>query len=188
MRGAAAVASILVAMKKPVSRDAKLKVPKESTGRALVNCTCGKYRSSPIKPMSLDMSLEHWSQAKVRPLQVLRCLFAASNVCSLRRVRPALYFMRSAWKRLGVKSLFGKSQPGRTLQRSLTYTLILRGIWAQCIVFQECVFFEARSLIAFHPLGTKHQASSSLIHSRSIFRVLRRGVFASNHSKAVSAL
>src|SRR4051794_41737576 len=29
---------------------------------------------------------------------------------------------------LGVKSLFGKSQPGRTLQRGLTYTLILRGI------------------------------------------------------------
>src|SRR3954469_13333919 len=31
-----------------------------------------------------------------------------------------------------------------------------------------CVF-EAWSLIAFHPLGTKHQASCSLIHSRSLF-------------------
>src|SRR3954467_15038321 len=98
MRGAPAVAGSLVAMTKPVSRDAKLKGPKESTDRALVNCTSGKYRSRPIKPMSLDMSLEHWSIAKVRPLQVLRCSFAVSHVRSLRRVRPALYFMRSAWK------------------------------------------------------------------------------------------
>src|SRR3954451_13117733 len=30
------------AMTKPVSRDAKLKGPKVSTGRALVNCTSGK--------------------------------------------------------------------------------------------------------------------------------------------------
>src|ERR1041385_1384717 len=33
------VAGSLVAMTKPVLRDAKLKGPKESTGRALVNCT-----------------------------------------------------------------------------------------------------------------------------------------------------
>ena len=83
------VAGSLVAMTKPVSRDAKLKGPKESTGRALVNCASAKYRSSPIKPMSLDMSLEHWSRAKALPLQVLQCSFAASNVHSLRRVRPA---------------------------------------------------------------------------------------------------
>src|SRR3954466_7146704 len=145
MRGAPVVAGSLLAMKKPVLRDAKLKGPKESTGRALVNCASGKYRSSPIKPMSLDMSLEHRSQAKVLPLQVLRCSFVASNVRSLRHVRPALFFMRSAWKRLGVKSLFGKSQPGRTSQRGLTYTLILRGICAQCIVFQECVFLRRGS-------------------------------------------
>src|SRR3954468_20427940 len=127
-------------MTKPASRDAKLKGPKELTGRALVNCASGKYRSSPIKPMSLDMSLEHWSQAKVLPLQALRCSFAPRHVHNLRCVRPALFLMCSAWKRLGVKSLFGKSQPGRTSQRGLTYTLILRGIWAQCFVFQECVF------------------------------------------------
>src|SRR3954471_23619584 len=133
-------------MTKPVSRDAKQKGPKESTDRALVNCASGKYRSRPIKPMSLDMSLEQWSIEKVRPLQVLRCSFAASRVCSLRRVRPASYFMRSAWNGLGVKSLFGKSQPGRTLQRGLTYTLILRGIWAQCIMFQECVFLRRGAL------------------------------------------
>src|ERR1041384_8009765 len=102
--------------------------------------------------MSLDVSFEHWCRAKVRPLQVLRCSFAASNVHSLRRVRPAFYIMCSAWKRLGVKSLFGKSQPGRTSQRGLTYTLILRGIWAQCIVFPGICVFEARSLIALHPL------------------------------------
>ena len=111
LRGAPAVTGSLVAMTKPVSRDAKLKGPQESTGRALVNCASGKYRSSPIKPMSLDMSLGHWSRAKVLPLQVLRCSFATSNVYSLRRVRSALFFMRSAWKRLGVKSLFGQSQP-----------------------------------------------------------------------------
>ena len=39
-----------------------------------------------------------------------------------------------------------------------------------------CVF-EARSLIVFHPLGTNHQASCSLIHSWSLSRVLWRGVF-----------
>src|SRR3954466_14341238 len=39
-----------------------------------------------------------------------------------------------------------------------------------------CVF-EARSIIALHPLGTKHQASCSLIHPWSLFRVLRRGFF-----------
>ena len=78
MRGAPAVAGSMVAMTKPVSRDAKQKGPKESTDRALVNCASGKYRDRPIKPMSLDMSLENRSIAKVRPLQVLRCSFAAS--------------------------------------------------------------------------------------------------------------
>ena len=66
------VAGSLVAMTKPVSRDSKLKGPKESTGRALVNYASGKYLSSPIKPMSLDMSLEHWCLEKVMPLQVLQ--------------------------------------------------------------------------------------------------------------------
>src|SRR3954462_6213651 len=40
-----------------------------------------------------------------------------------------------------------------------------------------CVF-EARSLIALHPLGTKHQAICSLMHPWSLFRALRRGFFA----------
>ena len=71
MRGAPAVAGSMVAMTKPVSRDAKQKGPKESTDRALVNCASGKYRDRPIKPMSLDMSLEYWCRAKVMPLQVL---------------------------------------------------------------------------------------------------------------------
>src|ERR1041385_846401 len=94
------------AMKKPVSRDAKMKGPKESTGRALVNCTSGKYRSSPIKLMSLDMSLEHWCLAKVMPLQVLQLSIAASKVCSL-GTSARLFYHASAWKRLGVKSLCG---------------------------------------------------------------------------------
>src|SRR4051812_14642962 len=71
------------AMTKPVLRDDKLKGTKESIGRALVNCTSGKNRSSPIKPMSLDMSLEHWCLAKVMPLQVLQLSIAASKVHSL---------------------------------------------------------------------------------------------------------
>src|SRR3954465_13390790 len=70
-------------MTKPVLRDAKLKGPKGSTDRALVNCASGKYCSRPIKPMSLDMSLEHWCRAKVMPLQVLLCSFAAGKVHSL---------------------------------------------------------------------------------------------------------
>src|SRR3954463_4663291 len=56
-----------------------------------------------------------------------------------------------------------------------------------CRVPGMCVF-EARSLIALHPLGTKHQASCSLFHPWSLFRVLGRGVFASSHSNAISAL
>src|SRR4051812_22047201 len=78
--------------------------------------------------------------------------------------------MRSAWKRLGVKSHFGKSHPGRILQRGLTYTLSLRGIWAQCIVFQEYVFLLRRGAwLAMQPLGINNQVSCSLIHSRSLF-------------------
>src|SRR3954467_9690043 len=77
--------------------------------------------------------------------------------------------MRSAWKRLGVKSLIGKSQPVRTLQRGLTYTLILRGIWAQFVMVQEYVFFEARSLIDNAPAWKNDQASCSLGQSRSLF-------------------
>src|ERR1041384_6289420 len=67
----------------------------------------------------------------------------------------------TAWERVGVKSLFGKSQPGRTSQRGLTYTLVLRGIWAQCIVVPGIGVFLRRGV--FHPLGTNHQVSCSLI-------------------------
>src|SRR4051812_32574130 len=77
------VAGSPVAMTKPVSRDAKQKGPKESTDRALVNCASGKYRSRPIKPMFFDMSLENWCRAKVMPLQVLLCSFAANKVNSM---------------------------------------------------------------------------------------------------------
>src|ERR1044072_8147111 len=51
-----------------------------------------------------------------------------------------------------------------------------------------CIFIEAQSLVAMHPLGINNQVSCSLIHSRSLFRVLRRGGFASSHSNVVSAL
>ena len=115
--------------------------------------------------------------------------FAASNMYSLRRVRPAFSIMRSAWKRLGVKSLFGKSQPGRTSQRGLTYTLMLRGIWAQCVVLPGIRIFEARSLIVMHPLGINNQVSCSLIHfAELVSSAQARGFFASSHSNVVSAL
>src|SRR3954470_20511816 len=87
-------------MTKPVSRDAKLKGPKESTDRALVNCASGKYRSRPIKPMSLDMSLEHWCRAKVMSLQVLLCSFAASKVYSLKRP-PGFFYHAQRMEKVG---------------------------------------------------------------------------------------
>src|ERR1044071_7161925 len=95
--------------------------------------------------------------------------------------------MRSAWKRLVVKSLFGKSQPGRSSQRGLTYTLGLRGIWAQCIVFQEYVFFiEARSLVSNAPTWNKQSSELFTQSLAELVRVLRRGVFASSHSNVIS--
>src|SRR4051812_20366691 len=56
-----------------------------------------------------------------------------------------------------------------------------------CCVPGICVF-EARSLIALHPLGTKHQASCSLFHPWRLFRVLGWVFFANSHSNAISAL
>src|ERR1041385_1763680 len=56
-----------------------------------------------------------------------------------------------------------------------------------CRVPGMCIF-EAWSLIVLHPLGTKHQASCSLIHPRSFFGCSGEGFFASGHSNAVSAL
>src|SRR3954469_23646864 len=50
---------------------AKLKGPKESTGRALVNCASGKYLSSLIKHASLDTNLERLVSSKGMLLQVL---------------------------------------------------------------------------------------------------------------------
>src|SRR3954469_22913072 len=97
--------------------------------------------------------------------------------------------MRNTWKRLGVKSLFGKSQPDRSSQRGLTYTLSLRGIWAQCVVFQEHVFFiEARSLISNAPTWNKQSSELFTQSLAELIRVLGRGVFASNHSNAISSL
>src|SRR4051812_13954007 len=145
-------------MTKPVSRDAKLKWPKESTGRAFVNCSSGKYRSSPIKPMSLDMSLEHWSQAKVRPLQVLRCSFAASHVHSLRRVRTTSSSCAAHGKvgsEIALRQVLARPNfaAGSYLHANLAWHLgkVYR-VPAMCV-------FEAWSLIAFHPLGTNHQES-----------------------------
>src|SRR3954469_10836500 len=100
------VAGSLVAMTKPVSRDAKQKGPKESTDRALVNCASGKYRSRPIKPMSLDMILEHWCREKFMPLQVLLCSFAASKVHSLGASARLFYHaqrMEKVWSEIALR-------------------------------------------------------------------------------------
>src|ERR1041385_4503636 len=50
-----------------------------------------------------------------------------------------------------------------------------------------CVF-EARSLIALHPLCTKHQASCSLMPPRACFECSDGGFFASSHSNTISVL
>ena len=89
-----------------------------------------------------------------------------------------------------MKSLFGKSQPGRTSQWGLTYTPSLRGIWAQCVVFQEYIFIiEARSLVSNAPTWNK-QSSELFTHSLAelVSSAQARGFFASNHSNAISAL
>src|SRR3954471_12486466 len=84
--------------------------------------------------------------------------------------------MRSAWKRLGVKSLFGKSQPGRSSQRGLTYTLGLRGIWAQCIVVQEYVFLLRRGArLIMHSLG---KTIKQVVHS------VTRGAYSSAQERS----
>src|SRR3954462_1046511 len=89
-------------MKIPVLGIAKLKVPKESTGRALVNCASGKYRSSPIKLTSLDMILEHWCRAKS-----CRCRSYSDQLPTVKFIAwarpPGFFYHASAWKRLGVK-------------------------------------------------------------------------------------
>ena len=154
----------------------------------MVNCASGKYRSSPIKLTSLDMSLEHWCRAKS-----CRCRSYSDQLPPVKFIAwahpPAFFYHASACKRLGVKSRCGKSQPSRSAQRDLTYTLSLHGIWAQCIVFQEHVFLLRHGAwLAMHPLGINNQVSCSLIHSRSLVRVLRRGVFASSYSNAISTL
>src|SRR3954447_18994734 len=94
---------------------------------------------------------------------------------------PGFFYHASAWKRLGVKSLCGKSQPSRSAQRGLTYTLSLRGIWAQCIVFQEYVFFiEARSLASNAPTWNKQSSELFTQSPAELVRVLRRGVMSSS--------
>src|SRR4051812_5745779 len=100
--------------------------PKESSCRALVNCASGKYRTSPIKLTSLDMSLEHWCRPKS-----CRCRSYNDQLPPLKFISwarpPSFFYHASAWERLGVKSRCGKSQPDRSAQRGLTYRPSLRG-------------------------------------------------------------
>src|ERR1041384_3759083 len=97
--------------------------------------------------------------------------------------------MRSAWKRLGVKSLLWQV-PARPnfAAGSYLHTKLAWHLGTVCCVPGICIFIEAWSLVAMHPLGINNQVSCSLIHSWSLLRVLGRGVFASNHSNVVQVL
>src|SRR3954467_9977472 len=97
--------------------------------------------------------------------------------------------MRSAWKRLGVKLLLRQvlARPNFAVA-SYLHAKLAWNLGTVCRVPGICIFIEARSLVTMHPLVINNQVSCSLIHSQSFFRVLRRGVFASNHSDAISAL
>src|SRR3954467_4576205 len=90
--------------------NSKLKGPKESTGRALVNCASGKYRSSPIKLTSLDMSLEHWCRANS-----CRCRSYIDQLPPVKFIAwarpPGFFYHASAWKKFGVSRVVASPGP-----------------------------------------------------------------------------
>src|SRR4051812_42628651 len=110
------------------------------------------------------------------PLQVLQWSIATSKVHSL-GASARLFLSCKRMENIGSEIPLRRSQPSRSAQRGLTYTLSLRGIWAQCIVFQEYVFFvEARGLVSNAPTWNK-QSSELFTHSLAeLARVLGRGV------------
>ena len=57
-----------------------------------------------------------------------------------------------------------------------------------CRVPGMCVFIEARSLVSNAPTWNKQSSELFTRSLAELFRVLRRGVLASSHSNAVSAL
>src|ERR1044072_9581121 len=91
--------------------------------------------------------------------------------------------MRSAWKRLGVKSLL-RQVPARPICAAGSY-LHAKLAWhlgTVCRVTKNVCFIEARSLIS-NALTWNKQSSELFTQSLAeLFRVLRRGGFASNHS------
>src|ERR1041385_858007 len=146
------------AMTKPVSRDAKLKGPKESTGRALVNCTSGKYRSSPIKLMSLDMSLEHWCLAKFMPLQVLQRSIAASKVRSL-GASARLFLSCMRMEKVGSEIAL-RQIPARPICAAGSY-LHAKLAWHLGTMYRVpgiCISIEARSLVDNAPTWSKQSS------------------------------
>ena len=128
------------------------------------------------------MNLENWSIAKVRPLQVLGCSFAASWFHSLRRVCPAL-FLHSCMGKMGVKSLL-RQVPARPnfAAGSYLHAKLAWHLGTVCRVTRNVCFIEARSLIS-NALTWNKQSSEMFTQSLAeLSRVLRRGVFARNHS------
>src|SRR4051812_5982879 len=91
--------------------------------------------------------------------------------------------MRTAWKRLGVKSLL-RQVPARPIFAAGSY-LHAKLAWhlgTVCRVTRNVCFIEAWSLVS-NALTWNKQSSELFTQSLAeLFQVLMRGVFASNHS------
>src|SRR3954462_12675357 len=152
-------------MKIPVLGIAKLKVPKESTGRALANCASGKYRSSPIKLTSLDMSLEQPVSSKVMLLQVLQDQMLPVGVNSL-SASARLFLSCERMEKIGSEVALWQV-PTRPFCAAGSY-LHAKLAWHLGIVCRSpgiIVFVEARSLVSDAPTWNK-RSSELLVVTR----------------------
>src|ERR1041384_1782130 len=97
--------------------------------------------------------------------------------------------MRSAWKRLGVKSLL-RQVPTRPNFAAGSY-LHAKLAWHLGTVYRVpriCIFIEARSLVSNAPIWNKQSSELFTQSLTKLARVLGQGVFVSNHSNVISAL
>src|ERR1043165_8697893 len=91
--------------------------------------------------------------------------------------------MHSAWKRLGVKSLL-RQVPARPIFAAGSY-LHAKLAWhlgTVCRVTRDVCFIEAQSLVSSAPAWNKQSSKLFTQSLAELFRVLRRGIFASNYS------
>src|ERR1041384_5206433 len=80
--------------------------------------------------------------------------------------------------------------PARTICAAGSY-LHAKLVWhlgTMCRVPGICIFIEARSLVSNAPTWNKQSSELSTHSLAELVRVLRRGVLASSHSNAFSAL